>query len=279
MPQYQRLVRNTRLPDGWSMQDDFDSKTEGWKVRYETARKKNKHLRTYTDLSKVDHSYNSHGFRGPEITNLDAHSVVYLGCSHTAGTGLALEDTWSWKLHQARFPDLEYVNAGVGGGDIESCVNMLWYVHDSMLLSNVRHVFALVPPYHRSNVFVSDNTLEWVSVNPTIPSSEYKDSPAAFEYANNWLKLYTDKTALKVAVNQLMLLYYICVEKSIQLSWAVWEQDNRSELLPYLPGNVMSKYVDIHAGPVYGTGEIEIAADYMHYSSGWHSGIAQAFEG
>ena len=51
--------------------------------------------------------------------------VLYLGCSITFGIGVPLEDTWSWKLHQRKFPDKRYMNMGLPGQGVETYYRIL----------------------------------------------------------------------------------------------------------------------------------------------------------
>lgn len=61
---------------------------------------------------KFTYKFNKYGFRCDNFTQ--EPSIMFLGCSFTLGTGLPMEDTWSYKTAQS--VKLKRVNLGVGGG-------------------------------------------------------------------------------------------------------------------------------------------------------------------
>lgn len=75
--------------------------------------------------SSIEYRYNDFGFR----MDVDMSKVrpgecdFYLGCSHTFGIGLNLEDVWCWKL--ALYRGLTCVNLGWPGGSAETQYRML----------------------------------------------------------------------------------------------------------------------------------------------------------
>lgn len=62
--------------------------------------------------SAIAYTFNSYGFRCNEFTNNE--SVVFLGCSHTLGIGIPVENTWAY--HVAKTVNLECYNLAIGGG-------------------------------------------------------------------------------------------------------------------------------------------------------------------
>jgi hypothetical protein len=57
------------------------------------------------------YKFNSHGFRSDKFSNED--SIMFLGCSHTFGLGLPLEDTWAYQV--AKSLNLKCFNLSVNG--------------------------------------------------------------------------------------------------------------------------------------------------------------------
>jgi len=72
---------------------------------------------------KFKYSINSYGFRSEEFT--DEPSVMYLGCSHTVGIGLPVEDTWP-RLTSKRI-NLKCMNLGVGGAALDTMFRLSTY--------------------------------------------------------------------------------------------------------------------------------------------------------
>jgi hypothetical protein len=62
--------------------------------------------------SKVSYTFNEHGFRCPAFENTP--NIMFLGCSHTVGIGINIEDTWAHLASKEL--NLQCVNLGQGGG-------------------------------------------------------------------------------------------------------------------------------------------------------------------
>jgi hypothetical protein len=52
------------------------------------------------EQNSVEYCYNSAGYRNPEFDIVQTDYILVLGCSHTEGIGLPLEQTWVSKLQQ-----------------------------------------------------------------------------------------------------------------------------------------------------------------------------------
>lgn len=61
----------------------------------------------------ITHYYNSNGHRTKDLKDLDNDYILSLGCSHTEGVGLELNETYSHRISQSL--NLDYYNMGVGG--------------------------------------------------------------------------------------------------------------------------------------------------------------------
>lgn len=80
-------------------QEEYYNKTLNW-LSLDSEERYNENLTSCPELlkrfnwidSKIDYTFNSYGFRSDEF-NLDP-SVMFLGCSHTFGIGLPLENTF-----------------------------------------------------------------------------------------------------------------------------------------------------------------------------------------
>ena len=57
------------------------------------------------------YQFNSHGFRCSEFTT--DPSIMFLGCSHTCGIGLPIENTWAYVVSKQL--NLNMINLGIGG--------------------------------------------------------------------------------------------------------------------------------------------------------------------
>jgi hypothetical protein len=81
------------------------------------------HYRT----KKISYANNSHGYRTKEFDKIDwKNSIVVLGCSHTYGAGVAIDETFSHYL--SLLTNREVVNMGVNSGSNELMMNNCAYV-------------------------------------------------------------------------------------------------------------------------------------------------------
>jgi hypothetical protein len=95
----------------------------------------------------ITYRLNSHGFRSPEFN--DVPSILCLGCSHTMGIGLPLEQTWPYILEQKS--GVTCWNLGLGGAGLDTVYRMAeHYAHHL----NVIAVVCLVPDPARLELFI-----------------------------------------------------------------------------------------------------------------------------
>lgn len=79
----------------------------------------------YNETS-ITYDYNSHGFRTAEFDLTSSKpNILFLGCSHTEGIGLKVEDTWVHKVSK-NFPSHNCYNFGVGGGSPDMVARFLY---------------------------------------------------------------------------------------------------------------------------------------------------------
>lgn len=101
----------------------------------------------------VEYKYNTHGFRAPELDQVDwKNSIVMFGCSQTSGTGLAESETVSAQLQ--RITGIPVINLGVGG------TSMHWSYVNNLTLRN-----HMPTPLGVVNYWTSCTRLSWYGVN------------------------------------------------------------------------------------------------------------------
>lgn len=96
---------------------------------------------------EITYSFNSHGFRSPEFNS--APAVLCLGCSHTMGIGLPIEETWPTILQQRL--ELPCWNLGLGGAALDTLFRITDYYVNYL---NVTAVLCLVPEITRFEFFI-----------------------------------------------------------------------------------------------------------------------------
>lgn len=71
----------------------------------------------------ISYDFNSYGFRCDEFTS--DNNIVFLGCSHTLGVGLPLENTFAYNVSKSL--NLKMCNLGKGGGALDTCFRLAYY--------------------------------------------------------------------------------------------------------------------------------------------------------
>jgi hypothetical protein len=77
----------------------------------------------YTETS-ITYSYNSYGYREEEYDLTSKSNILCLGCSHTEGIGLRLEDCWPSHLKK-QFSNFKVYNFGVSSGSCDTVARIL----------------------------------------------------------------------------------------------------------------------------------------------------------
>ena len=110
----------------------------------------------------IKYTFNSHGFRCDEFTSDD--SIMFLGCSHTLGVGLPIEDTWAYQV--AKNLNLKNVNLGQGGSSSDTAYRLASYYIEQL---KPKIVVIRPPDPARFEMFDCYN-------KPTLHSPQYQES-------------------------------------------------------------------------------------------------------
>lgn len=110
--------------------------------------------------STISYRFNSLGFRSEEFSQCD--NAVFLGCSHTVGVGLPIENTYPYYVSKAL--GLKCYNLGIGGGSLDLAFRLSYY-----LLKELRPkiVFLLCPSRFRIELFEGQDLISFLPADPT----------------------------------------------------------------------------------------------------------------
>ena len=143
---------------------------------------------------EITYKFNSFAFRCKEFTN--DPSILFLGCSHTVGVGITLDDAWPTIV--AEKLNLQCYNLGQGGSSADTAYRLGSYWIPKIL---PKIVVCLIPESHRLEV-VRDHDMEFLT--PMSPPGYYSS------FYNHWLscdtnsQLNSEKNTLALAqVSQL----------------------------------------------------------------------------
>ena len=128
------------LGGGFSIDLDWiPSDTEEKFIEHKASMGDSKHIQNYDKLP-INYGLNNYGFRTPDNFFNEDEGTVYLGCSHTFGTGHYLENVWSYKLHQ-KIGEGKFFNLSCGSSGIASQYNLLKYFSDKLKIKKVYHFY------------------------------------------------------------------------------------------------------------------------------------------
>ena len=106
------------------------------------------------------YKFNQFGFRSDEFDS-SAASIMFLGCSHTAGIGLPVESTWAHIVSTSL--KLKNYNLGIGGSSNDTAFRMSYHWIENLRPSIV--IFLSTEPT-RLELHTVDNKIEDLSVHP-----------------------------------------------------------------------------------------------------------------
>lgn len=162
--------------------------------------------------NNIVYNFNSHGFRCEEFS-LEP-GVIALGCSFTGGVALSEDKIWPTLV--AKQLNLKLWNLGVGGASMDSCFRILNHYIAQL---NVRLVCFLTPPIHRFEMFMPDNTIDWIT-----PGSNTNDNYQKIWYQN-------EQNSVQNYNRNIMAIRYLCQHNNVKLV----EKDSFDNLLK-VPG-------------------------------------------
>ena len=190
----QRVASTTQLWNGTDSEENFKKN-----CAIEENYKKLKDL-GWLEPNVLTYTYNSQGFRDAEFDQQPAG--IALGCSHTLGTGVHGQHTWTVQLQNLLGQKIW--NLGVGGAALDTCHRLLEYWIEHL---NVKFVICAVPGIARYEVFHGN----WSNILPSMP---FKISPPwLVEYQKNYLR-YDQNSELNRRKN-LQAMQHICNKYSI----------------------------------------------------------------
>jgi hypothetical protein len=201
----------------------------------------------------VSYTFNKHGFRADEFTDGVNDSVLFLGCSLTAGIGVDLESSWTYKV--ASSLGLRHYNLGVGGGGPDMCFRL---AHHWIPRLRPKYVMMLMPMAGRMEI-LADKAIVHLLPN-SLKHLERTGLREKIEpFYNGWLShpANTDMHILKCSMG----VQTIC----------------NSIGAPLIEIPVDKLELETLMGPEGWTGTI--ARDLLHPGKEWHQAVADKFLG
>ena len=157
--------------------------------------------------NKITYSYNSEGFRDIEFDQRS--SIVALGCSHTEGVGLPVDQTWPRQLEH--LVGTKVWNLGVAGSALDTCFRLLDYWIEHL---NIIAVCCAVPAITRFEVNENNN---WSNILPTFTGYD--------EWIAGWNKNYVayEKNGEMNRHKNLLAMSHVCAQRRVPIYYNLLE--------------------------------------------------------
>lgn len=179
---------------------------------------------------RINYSFNSEGFRCAEFD--DSPNIVTLGCSHTQGVGIDLEDVWAWRVAQQL--GLRLSNLGVGGTSTDTAFRLGSYWIPRL---RPRVVALLAPNKYRTELFVGEHEL--IDLLP----GQTKRQDWLNQWYQNWV--YNEINSDHNQQKNILALHKICDDLGIRFVWLDFGQIDLSTCM-----NTPRARDLAHCGPV-----------------------------
>ena len=137
-----------------AIQDNTPNTTSYWSGSDSYESFKQNPREGYSETS-ITYTFNSYGYREEEFFKDQRSNILCLGCSHTMGVGVRLEDVWVSQIKKM-FPEHNVINLGSGGASTDTIARTLINVTD---LFRPTVVFILWPSITRFETY-STNLVE-----------------------------------------------------------------------------------------------------------------------
>ena len=156
-----------------------------------------KDLIYYRD-NPLTYKLNNKGFRTPDDFTDKSKGNVFIGCSHTFGTGHYLENTWGYMLSQEIGGD--YLNLGVPGSSIATGFRLLRFWFNKFDIDNIfifyPHKFRFEFNWKRQHITLMPHHKNVLDLSPTLMSMYMSNLKAENYYLSNlYAILYFAKVA------------------------------------------------------------------------------------
>ena len=159
------------------------------------------------------YKYNSHGFRSVDFSS--EIDILTVGCSHTFGSGLPFEYTWSQQL-QKKIPNKKIATIAVPGMSIQNAISYLFNYFKE--IGNPKMIICNFPDFSRFEVLTKE--LELVDYYSMI----YKNSNLSIEKLQNIKESFADEAwGYYINIKYISMLEQYCESSGIKLIWSTWQ--------------------------------------------------------
>lgn len=217
----------------------------------------------YKDLMPTvyfNYKFNNYGFRCDDFTDYTKHKyrILFLGCSHTEGIGIPVEETWAYKLlniiNEELNEEIPYWTVAQMGTGLDQQVRALYHLND-MLRPNI--IIALFPEAIRREIYNEFH----------LDSHFVKNTKIDKDTRENYYKIFSDNR---------MILYQ--VGKNLSFLNLLAEKYNTTVIANSVESIYYEEYYDLFNFYRYKTNffscKVDWARDMMHYGKKTNTAFA-----
>ena len=124
--------------------EQFDIKLKHCKENKDTLPRQYEEMLFYKD-NPITYQINNYGYRGEDLNSEDEYTV-FIGCSHTFGTGHYVENSWPHRMVSYLNDGSKIANFGFGGEGISSGYRTLLKMSEEI---KIKRVFCFYPHWRR----------------------------------------------------------------------------------------------------------------------------------
>jgi hypothetical protein len=140
---------------------------ERFKKFLQEENQKKQNLQYYLE-NPIEYKLNNFGFRTPDDFNSNDEGNLFIGCSHTIGIGLHLENVWSYKLNQ--IIGGKFWNLGIAGTGVQTHFRLLLGFCKELKIKNIFHYAPRYPRYE----FIVNGLQKHFLMNEYINTNEWE---------------------------------------------------------------------------------------------------------
>lgn len=219
-------------------------------------------------VGDIEYRFNEHGFRCDSFYEEAELPVLFLGCSHTMGIGLPLQDVWTYrlleKIRSATGKKIPYWSLGTGGFGIDTvAASAYWFLNTINVKPAI--TITLIPDLMRREIAYYD--LEPMSWLPGFETWYPIDTNLKHVVADERFNLLQSHRSLRML--DLCLRLFGSKNVTSYCEWGFTTLDNEKPLNDYPALNIFD--------PPPIPKQVDFARDGAHWGPTYNATLAQAF--
>ena len=181
------------------------------------------------NYQEIFYNHNEDGFRCDSFSAESQLPILFLGCSFTEGTGINLEDVWSYrlleKIKQYKNVDIPYWSLASGGSSIDL---QALYLHTFIDQLKPKYIFFLLPPLERRLFRAFTKPIMFSSREVKTPTAPLTSVESKIINQATPLLLDPDYYILE-SLKSLILINEVCNRYQTKVFYSTWIKDIETE--------------------------------------------------